>query len=476
MKIETVILKNLTANESFARKVLPYLKAEYFPEPAERLLYEDIANHITRYNELPSKDVLAVQIGAKDNVSEAVFRDANNLLDEVTSQTIAPADLQWLLDQTQAFCQERALHNAVLDSIHIMNGEDKKRDKGMIPKLLSDALAVSFDPYVGHDYLEDADERYEFYHRVEERVPFDIALLNKITKGGLPKKTLNCLLAGINVGKSLTLCHVAAAALQQNFNVLYITLEMAQEQIAKRVDANLLNISIDVIEEIKEEDYDKKINRLKNNIKGKLIIKEYPTAAAGAHHFKALLNECKLKKRFVPDIIIIDYINICCSSRIKPGSNIGTYAYVKAIAEELRGLAVEADVPVLTATQLTRDGFSSSEPDMTDIAESFGLPATCDWIIALVALEDNDEQFMIKQIKSRYYNVTLDRKFVVGVDRARMRLFDIDEKKQNEYLSQSNQTPIKEGNNGKPAISDGDLAEVMGTIRDLHTKKHDIKL
>jgi replicative DNA helicase len=324
-------------------------------------------------------------------------------------------------------------------------------------------LAVSFDPNVGHDYLEDSSDRFDFYHKVEQRVPFDLAMFNKITKGGLPKKTLNCILAGVNVGKSLALCHVAASTLAQNLNVLYITMEMSQEQIAKRIDANLLDVSIDDIEGLSKEQYERKINLLKQHVKGKLIIKEYPTASAGAHHFKALINECKLKKKFKPDIVIIDYVNICCSSRIKPGSNINSYTYIKAIAEELRGLAVETDVPILTATQLTRTGFNDSDPDMTDTAESFGLPATCDWMVVMVTSEELEalDQIMIKQIKSRYYNVTQDKKFAIGVNRAKMRLHDIDENKTKQFAATGGSPKDK-------FVQDEDIQNVM---RDINKNK-----
>lgn len=464
LKIETLILRNLTSNEEYVRKVLPHLNEELFQSKAEKLVYAEIFKYLTQYNQLPTKNILKVNFNSKESINEGEFTEINELIDEITAPS-EEKNLKWLEDETEKFCKDRSLHIAILDSIHILDGSDKKRDKGMIPKIVSDALAVSFDNNVGHDYLESAKNRFDYYHRVEERIPFDIEMLNRITKGGLPKKTLNCILAGVNVGKSLALCHVAAGALSQHKNVLYITLEMAQEQIAKRIDANLLDISIDDIEGVKWEDYQRKTEHLKNHIKGKLIIKEYPTAAAGANHFKSLLNELKLKKKFVPDIVIIDYINICTSSRIRPGSNVNSYTYIKAIAEELRGLAVEMDIPILTATQLTRSGFSNSDPDMTDTAESFGLPATCDWMVVMITSDEFEaqNQILFKQIKSRYYNVTQNRKFVVGVDRNKMKLFDVDDKYQ-QKLSES-------GNEGLPKSKQEDIDEVMGHIRKLHEKK-----
>jgi len=460
-------LKNLIQTEPYIRKVIPYLKSEFFGDNAEKLLFEEIHSYITKYNMPPTSEALSVIFNGKDKISETDFKSVSNLIKEV-SKPAETKDLKWLIDETEKFCQERALHNAILDSIHIMDGQDKNKGKGMIPKILSDALAISFDPNVGHDYLEDANSRYEYYHHIEQRVPFDLTMFNKITKGGLPKKTLNVLLGGVNVGKTLALCHMASSYLAQNLNVLYITLEMAQERIAQRIDANLLNIGLDDIESITKEDYDRKIGKLKQNIKGKLIVKEYPTASAGAHHFKALLNECKLKKKFYPDIVIIDYINICCSSRIKPGSNINSYTYIKAIAEEFRGLAVETDLPILTATQLTRDGFSSSDPDMTDVAESFGLPATADWMVVMINSEELEKlnQLVVKQIKSRYADVTRNKRFVVGVDRDKQRLYDVDDKQQN--IQDAHQTPDPDD-----FIKNTDIVEVMKTITDLSKKKFD---
>lgn len=417
------------------------MKNEIFTERAQKILFDEIQTYTTKYNMPPTKEALSVIFNNKTNISEGDFDSCLHLIDDILSSKDV-SDQQWLIDESEKFCQERVLHNAILESIHIMDGVEKNKDKGMIPKILSDALAISFDPNIGHDYLDDADDRYEFYHRVEERIPFDLEMLNKITKGGLPKKTLNVILGGINVGKTLAMCHCAAGYLAQNKNVLYITLEMAQERIAQRIDANLLNTSLDDIESLSKIEYDKKMQRLKSHIKGKLIIKEYPTASAGAIHFKSLLNELKLKKQFTPDVVIIDYVNLCVSSRLKMGSNINSYLYIKAIAEELRGLAVECDIPILTATQLTREGFGSSDPDMTDVAESFGLPATADFMIVLINTEELETAGMIqiKQIKSRYGDVTKYKRFVVGIDRSKMRLYDVDEKAQKQVAGADSYT------------------------------------
>ena len=405
----------------------------------------------------PTKEALSVIFNNKTNISEGDYDECTKLVDELTNNKDV-SELKWLIDETQKFCQERSLHNAILESIHIMDGSDKQKDKGMIPKILSDALAVSFDPNVGHDYLEDSDKRYEFYHRVEERIPFDLQMLNKITKGGLPKKSLNVIVGGVNVGKTLVLCHCAAAYLAQNKNVLYITLEMAQERIAQRIDANLLNVSLDDIESLSKVDYDRKIQRLKSNIKGKLIIKEYPPISASAIHFKALLNELKLKKQFKPDVIIVDYINLCASSRLKLGGSVNTYSFIKAISEELRGLSVEVEPPILTATQLTREGFGSSDPDMTDVAESFGLPATADFMIVLINSEELEAAnlLQVKQIKSRYGDVTKHKRFVVGIERAKMKLYDVDEKAQ-KVVTDRGKTDEDEEQENRPSYRSDDI-------------------
>ena len=435
MRLETTILKNLIYNEEYTRKVLPFLSVNYFQEREDKILYEKINEYINQYNTLPTQEALAIELD-KSSIKDEEFQNSLKLLESITNEN-DEANISWLLDSTEKFCQDKAIYNAVVESISILDekGGDK-RDKGSIPDILSDALSVSFDPHVGHDYLLDAEERYEFYHRIEEKIPWDLEFFNRITKGGLSNKTLNIALAGTGVGKSLFMCHVAASCLSQNYNVLYITLEMAEEKIAERVDANLLNISIDDLQKIPKDLYDKKINKLKQTIKGKLIVKEYPTAAANANHFRALLNELNLKRSFVPNIILIDYINICTSSRIKQGANVNSYTYIKSIAEELRGLAVENAIPILSATQTTRSGFTNTDIGLEDTSESFGLPATADFMFAIISTEQMEElnQIMIKQLKNRYSDPTSNRKFVIGIDRSKMKLYDVEQFAQNELV------------------------------------------
>ena len=435
MRLETTILKNLIYNEEYTRKVLPFLSVNYFQEREDKILYEKIAEYINQYNALPTQEALAIELD-KSSIKDEEFQNTLKLLESITNEN-DEANISWLLDSTEKFCQDRAIYNAVVESISILDEKGRNtRDKGSIPDILSDALSVSFDPHVGHDYFLDADERYKFYHRIEEKIPWDLEFFNRITKGGLSNKTLNIALAGTGVGKSLFMCHVAASCLSQNYNVLYITLEMAEERIAERVDANLLNISIDDLQKIPKDLYDKKIDKLKQTIKGKLIVKEYPTAAANVNHFRALLNELNLKKSFVPNIILIDYINICTSSRIKPGSNVNSYTYIKSIAEELRGLAVENAIPILSATQTTRSGFTNTDIGLEDTSESFGLPATADFMFAIISTEQMEElnQIMIKQLKNRYSDPTSNRKFVIGIDRSKMRLYDVEQVAQNELV------------------------------------------
>ena len=435
MRLETTILKNLIYNEEYTRKVLPFLSVNYFQEREDKILYEKIAEYINQYNALPTQEALAIELD-KSPIKDEEFQNSLKLLESITNEN-DEANISWLLDSTEKFCQDRAIYNAVVESISILDEKGRNtRDKGSIPDILSDALSVSFDPHVGHDYFLDADERYKFYHRIEEKIPWDLEFFNRITKGGLSNKTLNIALAGTGVGKSLFMCHVAASCLSQNYNVLYITLEMAEERIAERVDANLLNISIDDLQKIPKDLYDKKIDKLKQTIKGKLIVKEYPTAAANVNHFRALLNELNLKKSFVPHIILIDYINICTSSRIKPGSNVNSYTYIKSIAEELRGLAVENAVPILSATQTTRSGFTNTDIGLEDTSESFGLPATADFMFAIISTEQMEElnQIMIKQLKNRYSDPTSNRKFVIGIDRSKMKLYDVEQFAQNELV------------------------------------------
>ena len=451
MKLEQTILKNLIYNEEYLRKVLPFLKEEYFSDRTERTIYNEITSFVESYNNTPTIEALELAIQERRNLTNEELEKSKAYLEEVTKSPREGSEIQWIVDKTEKFCQEKAIYNAVLGSISILDGKDKTHDKGQIPKILSDALAVSFDNSVGHDYLENTDERYEFYHRHEERIPFDLDYFNKITKGGLPNKTLNIALAGTGVGKSLFMCHVAAGAMVQGKNVLYITMEMAEEKIAERIDANLLNVTVDEMSELTKELYDRKINKLKGKVVGKLIIKEYPTASASATHFRTLLNELNLKKSFVPDIIFIDYLNICCSSRIKAGANVNSYTYVKAIAEELRGLAVEFNVPIVSATQTTRSGFTSSDPGLEDTSESFGLPATADLMFALISSEDLEElgQIMVKQLKNRYSDPTQYKRFALGIDRAKMRLYDVEQQAQNDIVdSGSSQKPQKKSFEG----------------------------
>jgi len=397
----------------------------------------------------PSIEAVGIAIADLRSVTEDEVEKCETYLKEIEDTKTEQSQIQWLVDKTEKFCQEKAIYNAVLGSISILDGKDKTNDKGQIPKILSDALAISFDTSVGHDYLADSDERYEFYHRKEERIPFDLEYFNKITKGGLPRKTLNIALAGTGVGKSLFMCHVAAGAMSQGYNVLYITMEMAEEKIAERIDANLLNVTIDDLMTLPKESYDKKVARVKSKTTGKLIIKEYPTASASVTHFRTLLNELNLKKSFIPDLIFVDYLNICCSARIKAGSNINSYTYVKSIAEELRGLAVEFNVPIMSATQTTRSGFTSSDPGLDDTSESFGLPATADMMFALITSEELEElgQMMVKQLKNRYADPTYYKRFTIGVDRSKMKLYDVE---------QSGQDGLADAGQDKPLNTFGD--------------------
>jgi archaellum biogenesis ATPase FlaH len=442
MKVERLILMNLIKNESFMRRTLPFLKPEYLSDSPERKLFQQIQEFILRYNSLPSPSALAIGLQERKDLNESEFRACGEILAEITTATTTERiDDQWLLDTAEKFCQEKAIYNAIMDSIQIIDGKDIHRNKGAIPAILSDALGVSFDPHIGHDYLDKWNDRFDFFHRVESRIPFDLEYFNKITNGGLCRKTLNIILAGTGVGKSLAMCHFAAAALMQNYNVLYITLEMAEERIAERIDANLMNVTMDDLKMLSKDMYEKRMMKVKGNIKGKLIIKEYPTAAANPSHFRALLNELKLKRNFIPDIIFVDYLNICASARIKPSANIGSYTFIKAIAEELRGLAVEWDVPVVSATQTTRSGYTNSDPGLEDTSESFGLPATADFMFALIATEELSErnQIMVKQLKNRYADPTLNKRFTVGIDKSKMRLFDLDPSAQTNIMNSGQQ-------------------------------------
>ena len=444
MRIETTILGNLLLNEEYTRKVLPFLKNDYFTSNAEKTIHETIGDFVTKYNSLPTKEALSIEL-QEVKLNEEEFKETMELLDDISKDTEEYADLGWLLDSTEKFCQDKAIYNAVVESIGILDNQKSSQDKGLIPEILSDALSVSFDPHVGHDYLDDSDDRFEFYHRVEEKIPFDLEYFNKITKGGLPQKSLNICLAGTGVGKSLFMCHVASACLSQNQNVLYITLEMAEEKIDERIDANMLDIAVDDLHALSKDMYDRKIENLRKTTKGKLIVKEYPTASANVNHFRALLNELNLKRSFVPDIIFVDYLNICTSSRIRTGANVNSYTYIKSIAEELRGLAVENKIPIVSATQTTRSGYSNTDVGLEDTSESFGLPATADLMFAIISTEQMDElgQIMVKQLKNRYNDPTVNRKFIVGIDRAKMRLFDVDQAAQDELVDsgQEDDTP-----------------------------------
>jgi replicative DNA helicase len=410
------------------RKVYPFLKEEYFLDSNEKILFQEISKFIDNYNNTPSKSILTIEVEKRNDISEQNYSEIVSLVDEFEHEEV---DNNWLIDTTEKWCKEKAVYLALMDSIKIVDGKDKERTKDAIPHILSNALGVSFDNNIGHDYIENAESRYDFYHRTEEKIPFDLQLFNKITKGGIPNKTLNVALAGTGVGKSLFMCHFASSVLLQGRNVLYITMEMAEERIAERIDANLLNVNVQQLTDIPKPVYTDRIKNLSKKTVGKLIIKEYPTASAHSGHFKSLLNELALKKSFTPDIIFIDYLNICASSRYK-GTIVNSYTYVKAIAEELRGLAVEHNVPIVTATQTTRSGYGSTDVDLTDTSESFGLPATADFMFALISTEELEQigQILVKQLKNRYNDPTMNKRFVVGIDRAKMRLYDVEESAQ----------------------------------------------
>lgn len=434
-QIEKTILSNLLTNESYSRKVIPYIKEEYFSTYEDKVVFDIINKFIDSYNQLPTKEVLFIELENRKDLTEDNYRTINQKIQEFDKSDV---DHLWLLDTTEKWCRDRAIYLALLESVQIADGKDVKQTPDAIPSILQKALSVSFDQNIGHDYIDDYQQRYDFYHKTEDKIPFDLELFNKITKGGLPNKTLNVALAGTGVGKSLFMCHVASSALLQGRNVLYITLEMAEEKIAERIDANLMNISLQQLQELPQSIYESKIQKLSAKTHGKLIIKEYPTASAHAGHFKSLLNELALKKSFRPDIIFVDYLNICASSRYK-GSLVNSYTYVKAIAEELRGLAVEHNVPIVSATQTTRSGYSSTDVDITDTSESFGLPATADFMFALISTEDLEQlnQILVKQLKNRYNDPTAFKRFVIGIDRAKMKLYDVEENAQKDLISKS---------------------------------------
>ena len=425
-RIENTIISSLFFNEDYTRKVLPFIKEEYFGNRVEQLLYGEIFKFVEKYNNLPTKDAMLIELGQRKDINE---EELNHLKDYVNQIENTEPDVQWLTETTEKFCKDRAVHNAVLSGIKILDGKDKKQTAEAIPHILSDALAVSFDKSVGHDYIEDADDRFKWYHTKEKRYQFDLDYMNRITKGGVPSKTLNIALAGTGVGKSLFMCHLASSYLLQGLNVLYITLEMAEERIAERIDANLLDVTMEDLHDMPQQLYEGKITKLREKTQGQLVIKEYPTASAHSGHFKSLMNELALKKSFRPDVIFIDYLNICASSRFK-GGNISSYFYVKAIAEELRGLAVEFNVPIFSATQTTRTGYVSTDIGLEDTSESFGLPATADFMFALISNEELEAlgQMKVKQLKNRYNDPSINRAFIIGVDRAKMRLYDVQQK------------------------------------------------
>ena len=432
--IENTIIKNLIRNEDYTRKVLPFLKPDYFDKTTEKILFEESAKFIVEYDKCPTVEILSIECEKRKDINDDTYKEILQYLKETNETEFVVED--WLIDTTEKWCKERAIYLALVESISIADGHDIKKGVDAIPAILSDALAVGFDNHVGHDYLEDYEERYDFYHRKEDRIEFDLEFFNKITKGGLPNKTLNIALAGTGVGKSLFMCHVASSVLLQGKNVLYITLEMAEEKIAERIDANLLNIPVQQLTDIPRQMFENKVTKLSEKTQGNLIIKEYPTAAAHSGHFKGSLNELALKKSFKPDIIFVDYLNICASSRYRAGSNVNSYSYIKAIAEELRGLAVETNVPIVSATQTTRSGYSSSDVDLTDTSESFGLPATADLMFALISTEELEEvnQVMVKQLKNRYNDPTMNKRFVLGIDRAKMKLYDVDQSAQEDIV------------------------------------------
>ena len=427
-RLDLIILRHLVYHEEYMRKVLPFLREEYFLDQTEKSLFRLISKFLETYHTLPTYEALVIAISDHTTLREDEVTKLLELLQTLQDHRNDDTHIEWLLKETENFCQEKAIYNAVLESVAILDDKKGKRAKGEIPELLKQALGVSFDPHVGHDYIAQSDDRYEFYHKKETRIPFYLAFFNKITQGGLPRKTLNCILAGTNVGKSLAMCHMAAANLSAGYHVLYITLEMAEERIAERIDANLLNVELDTLKKIPKEEYDRKFQSVRAKTHGTLIIKEYPTAAASTIHFRSLLNELHLKKNFQPDIIFVDYLNICSSARVKPGANINSYTFIKSIAEELRGLAVEFNVPIMTATQTTRGGYANSDVDMTDISESFGVAATTDLLFALISTEDLQQlnQLMVKQLKNRYGDPSINKRFVIGIDRAKMKLYDVE--------------------------------------------------
>jgi len=453
-RIERTAIRNLIHNEQYCRKVLPFIKEEYFSDRLEKVLFTEIYKFVNKYNNLPTKESLSIEINANKSINEDEYKQVTDILSTLNPE---PVNLEWLVETTEKFCKDRSIHNAVLNGIQIIDGKDKNHTPEYLPELLSNALSVSFDQKVGHDYLLESKERYEYYNRKEERLELDLEFFNKITRGGIPSKTLNICLAGTGVGKTMFMTHLASSVLLQGKNVLYVTLEMAEERIAERIDANLLNVGMSDLEELPYKMYETKINKLQKKTTGQLIIKEYPTATAHTGHFKNLLSELALKKSFKPDIVFVDYLNICTSSRFKSGANVNSYTMIKAIAEELRGLAVEYDIPIFSATQTTRGGFVSSDVGLEDTSESFGLPATADFMFALISSEELEEknQIMVKQLKNRYNDPTVNRKFILGVDRSKMRFYDVEQNAQTDLVD-----------SGQDTLSSNDKFKKLGQFSD----------
>jgi len=451
-RIETTILRNLVFNENYSRKVIPFIQPNYFEQRTEKVVFQEIVNFIVKYGSSITIEALNIEIENRTDLSDNEVKEIREISKSLHNSVV---DDCWLLDTTEKWCRDRAIYLALMESIHIADGNDEKKNRDAIPSILSNALAVSFDNHIGHDYLQDYEERYESYHRKENRIPFDLEYFNKITKGGLPNKTLNIALAGTGVGKSLFMCHMASSCVLDGRNVLYITLEMAEEKIAERIDANLLNVPIQQLVELPRQMFETKVTNLAKKTQGTLIIKEYPTASAHSGHFKSLLNELSLKKSFKPDIIFIDYLNICASSRYKSNLSVNSYSYIKAIAEELRGLAVEFNVPIVSATQTTRSGYGNSDVELTDTSESFGLPATADLMFALISTEELEQlgQIMVKQLKNRYNDPTIYKRFIVGIDRAKMRLYDCEQTAQNDILDSGQDDEYNDNEDKKPKKS-----------------------
>ena len=452
-KVEFLILRNLIHNEEYVRKVIPFIKADYFEDYNQKVVYEEISKFVDAYNQPPTKEVLCIEVEKRQDINDSSFKEITQLIGSLDDEV---AEFNWLVSTTENWCRDRAIYLALMKSIGLADGKNETEDKGAIPDILSKALAVSFDTNIGHDYLQDYEERYESYHRKEDKIEFDLEYFNKITKGGLPNKTLNIALAGTGVGKSLFMCHVASAALLQGKNVLYITLEMAEEKIAERIDANLLNVNIQDITDLPKVMYEGKVTDLAKKTQGTLIIKEYPTAAAHSGHFKSLLQELALKKSFRPDIIFVDYLNICASSRYRGNSTVNSYSYIKAIAEELRGLAVETNLPIVSATQTTRSGYGSSDVELTDTSESFGLPATADLMFALISTDELEPlgQIVVKQLKNRYNDPTINKRFIVGIDRAKMRLYDCEQSAQEDIVDSGQEEEYTFKEKPKKSFSD----------------------